>query len=331
MYRQKEFIDMEQKRYKIVIDTLGSDKGPEAVIEGARLVLEENPEIDVIIVGDEELIKSKDLPEDRVSVIHAPTTVTNYDNPVEAFYKKKSEVSVFKALEETANNDDVIGMISSGSTGALLVGTLRYLLDDKRTRPALAAILPNTTGNFTCLVDTGASIDCGPTQLMEFAHLGSDFMRRLYKIESPRVGLLSNGAEPTKGNKLVKETFKLLQEDKSINFIGNVEGDKTLNGLCDVLVCDGFAGNQVLKNTAGAAVNLITEIMKFGKMTGNDMICKQIAGHIMKTWDFESLGAGIMLGARKLILKCRGSSGATAIKNAAKILINVHDNKTVYE
>ena len=176
MYRQKEFIDMEQKRYKIVIDTLGSDKGPEAVIEGAKLVLEENPDIDVILVGDEELIKSKGLPEDRVSVIHAPTTVTNLDNPVEAFYHKKNEVSIFKALEETGKNDEVIGMISSGSTGAVLVGTLRYLLDEKRTRPALAAILPNTTGNYTCLVDTGASIDCGPTLLVEFAHLGRDFM-----------------------------------------------------------------------------------------------------------------------------------------------------------
>lgn len=321
---------MEKQRKYIVIDTLGSDKGPDAILEGAKMVLEDNPDINVTLVGDEELIKSKGLPEERIKIIHAPETITNYDNATEAFYKKPN-VSIFKALEECAKDDNSIGLISSGNTGALMVGTIRYLLNDKRTRPALAAILPNTQGSFTCLVDTGASIDVGPHQLVEFAHLGSEFMRNLYKIDSPRVGLLSNGSEPTKGNKLVKETHKLLDVEEGINFVGNVEGNKALNGLCDVLVCEGFAGNQVLKNTEGMAINLITEIIKFGKKTGNEDMTKQIAGYLMARYDFESLGAGIMLGARKLILKCRGSSGPMAIRNVAKILINVSNNKTLYE
>ena len=316
---------------RIVIDTLGSDKGPDAILEGARIVLEEHPDIDLTLVGDEEVIKAKGLPEDRIKIIHAPHTVTNYDNATVAFYNKEATYSVFEAIKECGQDENVIGMVCAGNTGAVMVGTLRYLLDEKRTRPALAAILPHNQGGFTCLVDTGASVDCGPSQLVEFAHLGRDFMHKLYKIENPRVGLLSNGAEPTKGNKLVKETHKLLAEDQTINFIGNIEGDKVLNGLCDVLVSDGFAGNQVLKYNQGMAVNLITEIIKFGKKTGNDEITKQIAGYLMKTYDFESLGAGIMLGARKVILKCRGSSGATAIKNAAKILINLNSNKTFYE
>ena len=318
-------------RSRIVIDTLGSDKGPDAILEGARIVLEEHPDIDLTLVGDEEVIKAKGLPEDRVKIIHAPHTVTNYDNATVAFYNKEARYSVFEALKECGQDENAIGMVCAGNTGAVMVGTLRYLLDEKRTRPALAAILPHNQGGFTCLVDTGASVDCGPSQLVEFAHLGRDFMRKLYKIENPRVGLLSNGAEPTKGNKLVKETHKLLAEDQTVNFVGNIEGDKVLNGLCDVLVADGFSGNQVLKNNQGMAVNLITEIIKFGKKTGIDEITKQIAGYLMKTYDFESLGAGIMLGARKVILKCRGSSGATAIKNAAKILINLNSNKTFYE
>ena len=318
-------------RSRIVIDTLGSDKGPDAILEGARIVLEEHPDIDLTLVGDEEVIKAKGLPEDRVKIIHAPHTVTNYDNATVAFYNKEARYSVFEALKECGQDENAIGMVCAGNTGAVMVGTLRYLLDEKRTRPALAAILPHNQGGFTCLVDTGASVDCGPSQLVEFAHLGRDFMRRLYKIENPRVGLLSNGAEPTKGNKLVKETHKLLSEDQTINFVGNIEGNNVLNGLCDVLVADGFSGNQVLKNNQGMAVNLITEIIKFGKKTGNDEITKQIAGYLMKTYDFESLGAGIMLGARKVILKCRGSSGASAIKNAAKILINLNSNKTFYE
>ena len=319
-----------EKNYTIVIDTLGSDKGPEAIIEGAKLVLNEFNNVNITLVGDEELIKSKGFPTDRVKIIHAPETVTNYDSPIEAFYKK-ANVSVFKAVEECSKDENAIGIISSGNTGALLVGTLRYLLDEKRTRPALAAILPNMAKGFTCLVDTGASIDCGPAQLVEFAHLGTDFMRKLYKIENPRVGLLSNGSEPTKGNHLVKETHPLLAKEEGINFIGNVEGSKALSGMCDVLVSEGFAGNQVLKNTEGTAIALITEIMKFGKKTGQEEVAQQIAGYLMKTYDFESLGAGIMLGARKLVLKCRGSSGPAAIRSAAKILINVIEDKTFYE
>ena len=319
-----------EKNYTIVIDTLGSDKGPEAIIEGAKLVLNEFNNVNITLVGDEELIKSKGLPTDRVKIIHAPETVTNYDSPIEAFYKK-ANVSVFKAVEECSKDENAIGIISSGNTGALLVGTLRYLLDEKRTRPALAAILPNMAKGFTCLVDTGASIDCGPAQLVEFAHLGTDFMRKLYKIENPRVGLLSNGSEPTKGNHLVKETHPLLAKEEGINFIGNVEGSKALSGMCDVLVSEGFAGNQVLKNTEGTAIALITEIIKFGKKTGQEEVAQQIAGYLMKTYDFESLGAGIMLGARKLVLKCRGSSGPAAIRSAAKILINVIEDKTFYE
>ena len=320
-----------ENKYRIVVDTLGSDQGPEVILKGIKKVLEEQSEVDFTIVGDEELIKNSNLPLDRVKIINAKETVTNYDNPVQAFYKA-DKVSIFLALQEVANDEHALGMVTAGSTGALMVGTIKYLLDEKRTRPALAAILPTTEKDrFTCLVDTGASIDCGPLQLVEFARLGSDFMRRLYKIESPRVGLLSNGAEPTKGNKLVKETHKLLEEDKSLNFVGNIEGSKALNNLCDVLVCDGFAGNQVLKVTEGIAKNLITELIKFGKISGNDEVCMKAAGHILKTYDLESNGAGIMLGAKRLVLKCRGSSGEKAIATACKILVNLHSNKTMYE
>ena len=223
-----------EKNYTIVIDTLGSDKGPEAIIEGAKLVLNEFNNVNITLVGDEELIKSKGLPTNRVKIIHAPETVTNYDSPIEAFYKK-ANVSVFKAVEECSKDENAIGIISSGNTGALLVGTLRYLLDEKRTRPALAAILPNMAKGFTCLVDTGASIDCGPAQLVEFAHLGTDFMRKLYKIENPRVGLLSNGSEPTKGNHLVKETHPLLAKEEGIELTDEQLTTVSGGGACSVI------------------------------------------------------------------------------------------------
>lgn len=320
-----------EKSYTIVIDTLGSDKGPTAILEGCKLVLEKFQNVKLIIVGQEELISTYDLPKDRIRIIEANDTITNLDNIKEALFKKR-DASIFKALAECANNDEVIGLICAGNTGALLAGSLRYLLNEKRTRPALAAILPTTVqGKFTCLVDTGASIDCGSEQLIEFAHLGTDFMRKLYKVESPRVALLSNGTEPTKGNALIKETHKLLAHEEGINFVGNVEGSNALNYNCDVLVADGFVGNQLLKITEGSAKNFIMEIMKFGKITGNETVSKQIVGHLMSIYNFESLGAGILLGAKKYCLKCRGSSGPDAILSAAHILLNITENKTFYE
>lgn len=317
------------EKHEIIIDLLGSDMGPDEMLEGARLVLEAFPQVNVVLAGPAALVNAAQLPDGRYRILEADKTVTNLDNPVEAFYRKEP-VSVFLALEEAGRCEDALGVISAGNTGALFAGAIRFLLSDKTARPCIAAILPTTQGGFTCLVDTGASIDCGAAQLVEFAHRGSDFMRSLYKIESPRVGLLSNGAEPTKGNKLVKEAHALLAEEDGINFVGNIEGNKTLSGLCDVLVCEGFAGNQVLKNSEGMAVNLITEIVKYGKM--HDVpAAKEIVGYLMSRFDFASLGAGIMLGTRKPVLKNRGSCRRDAVKNAAQILVNLSENRNLYD
>ena len=316
-------------KHEIIIDLLGSDLGPEEMLEGARMALEAFPGIGVVLAGPKALVEGAGLPEGRYRILEADKTVTNLDNPIEAFYRKEP-VSVFLALEEASRCSDALGVISAGNTGALFAGAIRYLLADKSVRPCIAAILPTTQGGFTCLVDTGASVDCGAAQLVEFAHHGSDFMRSLYKLEAPRVGLLSNGAEPTKGNKLVKEAHALLAREEGINFVGNIEGNKTLSGLCDVLVCEGFAGNQVLKNSEGMAVNLITEIVKYGKMH-NVPAAKEIVGYLMSRFDFASLGAGIMLGTKKPVLKNRGSCKREAVKNAAQILVNLAENKTIYE
>jgi len=317
------------EKREIIIDLLGSDLGPEEMLEGARLVLEAFPGVDVVLAGPRALIEAAGLPQGRYRILEASKTVTNLDNPIEAFYQKEP-VSVFKALEEAGRSETAIGVINAGSTGALFAGAIRFLLADKTVRPCIAAILPTTQGGFTCLVDTGASIDCGPEQLVQFAHQGSDLMRALYKMDAPRVGLLSNGAEPTKGNKLVKAAHALLEKEEGLNFVGNIEGNKTLSGLCDVLVCEGFAGNQVLKNSEGMAVNLITEIVKYGKMHQLPA-AQEIVGYLMSKFDFASLGAGIMLGTRKVVMKARGSCNRTAIKNAAQILVNIASNKTLYE
>ncbi|MBP5574623.1 MAG: phosphate acyltransferase PlsX [Bacilli bacterium] len=313
------------EQYKIVIDTLGSDKGPEAVILGASLALKENPDLFVTLVGPEDLIKQKinelEMDASRIKIISAIETITNYENPYTGIMNKHDASLVLAMKEVGKDEENYAGMITAGSSGAILMGSFRYLSDEVKTRPCMAALLPNEAGSYTCLVDTGATIDCTSGQLHQFAHLGSKLMKKMYGVESPKVGLLSNGAEPTKGNHLVKETFPILAEDKELNFIGNIEGNNALSGECDVLVCDGFAGNQVLKNTEGMAKRLIKDIVILSKKR-NKPEFMEVAQYLMKTYDISALGGGMVLGTRKLIIKARGNSDERAILNISKMLIN---------
>ena len=314
-----------EQQYKIVVDALGSDKGPEAIILGASLALKEFPNLSITLVGPEALINQKmqeyGVEQTRFKVIPAEETITNYENPYTGIMNKP-QASLVKAMKEVGNEEEnYAGMITAGSSGAILMGSFRFLSDENKTRPCMAAVLPNGKQSYTCLVDTGATIDCSPSQLHSFARLGSDLMKRMYQIESPRVALLSNGAEPTKGNHLVKETFPILQEDKELNFVGNVEGNNALSGDCDVLVCDGFAGNQVLKNTEGMAKRLITDIVMLSKKRNRPEFM-EVAQYLMKTYDISALGGGLVLGTRKLIIKARGNSDERAIVNISRMILN---------
>ena len=318
--------------FEIVIDTLGSDKGPEAIILGASLLLKEHENVSVILVGDESLIKAEiaklAMDENRVKIIDAKETITNLDNIMSAFYDKPN-ASVLLSLKELSENENAIGMLSAGNSGAIIMGTIKYLRTPSLQRPCMAAVLPCSDGSFTCLVDTGATIDCSSKQLHDFARLGRDFMHDLFKIENPRVGLLSNGAEPTKGNHLVKETYPILEADETINFIGNVEGNKALAGVCDVLVADGFDANQVLKVTEGTAERVIRDIVIYSRKNNRPDLMPLVQ-HLMQTYDISSLGGGIVLGAKKTVIKCRGNSGEMAILNTGKMLINLASNRQMY-
>lgn len=318
--------------YRIAIDVMGSDNGPELLTEGAVKAISKNSDLGVVLFGDASLILKKldtlEYDKDRVEVVDCKEVVTNYDNPVEAIFKK-GDSSLVRSLIALGERDDLIGMINAGSTGALLAGSLRYVPAKVLKRPALAAILPAESGGYTCLVDTGANIDCTASQLVDFAYMGRDFMSNYYRVENPKIGLLSNGAEETKGNKLVKETHALLKNAQGLNFIGNVEGNRALSGDCDVLVCDGFAGNQVFKNSEGIARRIITDIVKYAKKTGRGEIMN-LVGYLMKIYDFSSLGGGIILGAGKPIIKARGSANADSIMNTSEMLLNMAKNKDLF-
>jgi len=320
-------------KYKIVVDALGSDKGPEAIILGVSLALKEHPDLSITLVGPEELINEKikelEIDASRLKIINASETITNYENPYTGIMSKPNASLVLAMKEVGKEEENYAGMITAGSSGAILMGSFRFLADENKTRPCMAAMLPNAAGAYTCLVDTGATIDCTPSQLHSFAHLGSDLMKKMYGIKSPKVGLLSNGAEPTKGNHLVKETFPILQEDKELNFVGNIEGNNALTGNCEVLVCDGFAGNQVLKNTEGMAKRIITDIVTLSKKR-NKPEYMEVVQYLLKTYDVSALGGGMVLGTRKLIIKARGNSDERAIVNISQMIINYANGEAIF-
>ena len=316
----------------IVIDCLGADEGPQVVIKGINKALNELPEVSFALIGPKDIIENelKELGSDtsRVEIYDANETITNFENPMTGIMSKPN-ASLVQAMKLVGSNDKYIGMITAGNSGAILVGTVRFLMNEQRTRPCMAAILPNALEAFTCIVDTGATIDVDSYQLHEFAKLGSDFMKKLYKIDNPKVGLLSNGAEKTKGNKLVKETYPILEADKSLNFVGNIEGNKSLSGECDVLVCDGFAGNQVLKNTEGMAKNLITDIVKYSKKNNRPEFM-EVVQYLMAKYDISSLGGAFVLGARKTIVKARGNSNEKTFANLSRMLLNYTEGVSIY-
>ena len=322
-----------KKSVKIIVDTKGGDNGESSVVKGVCAAIEKFEELEVVIIGDEAAINEQldgiCVDRARIEVVDSDGEITCYDNPSEALFKK-SESSMLKGLRLLAEREDIFGMLSSGSTGVLLAGSMRYVSGKERVRPVLAALLPAIDGSFTCLVDAGATIDCTPQMMHHFALLGADFMKTTYGIEKPRIGLLSNGKESSKGNKLVKETYPILEGDERLNFIGNVEGNTALMGACDVLVCDGFAGNQVLKVTEGTATHIITNVIKYAEREQSADV-KKLVKHLMALYDISSLGGGVILGVAKPIIKTRGSASSEAFVNTAEMLLNMANNKSVFD
>ena len=318
---------------RLILDTRGGDKGAEELVKGAALALQKYPELALVLAGEREAIekaaKENGMAEERFEILEAATEITNYDDPAQALFNK-TDSSMLVSMQALAARDDLFGMVTCGNTAVLLSGVIRYLPGEKRVRPALAAVLPAQNGGFTCLVDTGATVDCNPQMLHHFARLGTKLMHDMYGTESPRVGLLSNGAESTKGNRLVKETHPLLAADETLNFIGNVEGNNALSGVCDVLVCDGFAGNQVLKVTEGTAMRLMTDIMIYAHRTKSRDIAA-LGEHLMGIYDIGSLGGGIVLGSPKPVIKARGSADAKAVVSVCGMLVNMAEHKAVFD
>ena len=312
---------------KILFDTAGLDLGLEEAIEGAILSRDELG-IEPTLVGNEDLIKPiLEKLGDNMKIIDAKDIITNDDEPAFAIRRKKDSTIVVAFN----NLNDYDAFISCGSTGALLAGGMFISGRISNVKRAvLPTPIPTINGN-TLLIDSGANMDVDADLLVQFAKLGSVLKNVSEGIENPRVGLLNVGVEENKGNALTKEAFSKLKE-ADINFIGNIEARDINKHVCDVLVCDGFVGNIILKNTEGLASFIMSMINSNVIEKLSDSSKKEVFKYmapLINTFDYREVGGVQLLGLKKLIVKAHGASDRNAIKNAAASAQLMHKNKLI--
>ncbi len=306
---------------KILVDTLGGDNSPSANVEGAVKALSSIEDLEVVLVGDEKVIseqlKNFTFDASRLSIVHAPDEISCNDKPTEAIKTKKGS-SLYKCYEILRTDETVHGMVSTGSTGAILAGAVLRLGRIKGIkRPAFCPILPTMKGSLVGICDSGANVDCDSVQLTQFAVMADLYLKKAYGVESPKVALLNVGVEEEKGDLLRKETFAALKANDKINFVGNMEGRDLLSGNYDLVVCDGFSGNVLLKSTEGACL----EMLKILKKTFMKNLKNRIAAGILKKdvyalkdfMDYNNYGGAVLLGANKTVVKGHGSSKAVSV------------------
>lgn len=306
---------------RIALDAMGVEKGIGMVIEGAQKAVESNPQIEVILVGDKKRIEDeftryghKRMP---FSIIHAPEVVDMADSPsIAAKTKKGSSIAVALDL---LKKEKAEALVSAGNTGAVMATSLLKLGKLKGVkRPCLAVIFPTLNGKRVIILDVGANVDCKPYHLLQFAFMGSIYAQKVLKKRRPRVGLLSIGEEDNKGNHLVIQTSKLLQES-SLNFIGNIEGRDITGGAVEVVVCDGFVGNIILKFAEGFAKTTLTIIgkeMEKSLPEIGSVLSRRLFDQVKKDLDYAEYGGVPLLGIKGVCVIAHAASSSKAVKNA---------------
>ena len=313
---------------KIIVDAMGGDNAPFEIVKGS-LEAAETLGVDIILTGKvEEILKCieklgySDLPK-GIEIANATEVIEMDEEPSMAFRRKKdSSITVGLNMLKNGQGD---AMVSAGSTGALLSGATLVVKRVKGIRrAALAPVIPVKNGS-AMIIDCGANTECTPEYLVQFALMGSSYVKNMLKNPNPRVGLLNNGTEKTKGTELQIDTYALLEELANagkINFIGNVEGKEVPNGICDVVVCDGYSGNILLKTIEGSIKFLLSEIK--GIFTSNlrtklaYMLLKKEIGGLRSKLDADKVGGTMLLGISKPVIKAHGSSKSAAIVSAVR-------------
>ena len=307
---------------KFVIDCLGGDNSPGANVRGALLAMEKFPDLSVVFTGveadiEKELSAAGNADRSRIEIVHAPEAITGEDKPTDAIRLKKDS-SMVRGLRLLREDPEIAALISTGSTGALVAGaTLRIGRIPGIRRPAFCPILPAMTGGIVGVCDSGANVDIIPEQLQQFAIMGSRYLECAFGIERPRVAMLNIGVETEKGDALRKAAYPLLMNTPGVNFVGNMESRDLLSGNYDLIVCDGFAGNVLIKTAEGMALELMKKLKK-------DIYSKnlyKLGGLMMKGmfrkekefFNYQNYGGSVLLGAEKTVVKGHGSSGPLAV------------------
>jgi glycerol-3-phosphate acyltransferase PlsX len=320
------------KMVKILLDCFGGDHSPEANVEGALLALRALKDLEVILTGDEEILKAqlkgKTYDAARLSIVHAPEIIEVGEKPTDAIRLKK-ESSMMKAIRMLRDDEEMAGMVSTGSTGALVAAALTRLSRVPGViRSAFCPILPTLKGGLVGICDSGANVDITPDYLQQYAIMASLYMENVYGVKNPRVALLNIGTEDEKGDALRKEAFPVLKATKGINFVGNMEARTLLSGKVDVVVCDGFAGNVLIKSTEGTAV----ELLKYVKKEIDSNIRYKIGAAFMykmlmeqkEVLNYQNYGGSVLLGTEKVVVKGHGSATAASVEKCIEQAYRMH-------
>ncbi len=309
---------------KVIVDGYGGDNAPEVVVQGCLLAVQNNKDLHIVITGDEnkikEILSGYSYNPENFTIVHT-TQVVDINASPSVEFKTKPDSSLVKAYEILRTQEDVVGLVSAGSTGAILVGAFLKLGRIKGvSRPALCPVLPTSDGKFFLLCDSGANVDCKPINLVHFAIMANEYAKHVFKIKKPTVGLLNIGAEEEKGNEQTREAYQLLKSVPKLKFIGNVEGTGLMAHACDIVVADGFVGNAVLKASEGTMkafnVMLKTEIKKrFLSKIGYLFMKKSFKNFRDNINKYSHQGA-VLIGCKKLVVKAHGNSNAKTISNA---------------
>lgn len=316
----------------IVIDSFGSDNAPLPEVEGAVLAIKEDICSKIYLVGRQDLLQ-KELDkfffdQQRIVIINASEIITMDDSPAQ-IVKRKKDSSLVKAVE-LVKDGTADGLVSAGNTGAVMAASLFGFGRIKNIlRPAIATTFP-TQGNPEIILDVGANVDCSPENLIQFAHLGRLYSKFFFKIENPKVALLNIGEETTKGSDLYKKVHSQLRQSKSINFVGNIEGKDLLKGIVDVVICDGFVGNIMLKTVEGVAFSMFS-IMK--EQIKKDWVAKlgavmsfPVYAYLKKKLDHSEYGGALLVGLNNIAVVSHGRSNAKAIKNAVRVAVKMAES-----
>ena len=308
---------------RIAVDAMGGDNAPKAIVEGVMLAKKDFPEIEFLLYGKENEIKKYMTDDKNVTIIHTDEKINSDDEPVKAIRRKKTASMVLAA--QAVKNGEADAIFSAGNTGALLAAGLFIVGRIKGIdRPGLMSTMPviGKDAGFDML-DLGANADNKPEHLANYAVLGSFYAQKVRGINRPRVGLLNNGTEETKGSELTKKAFELLSQDPTIHFIGNVEARELLDGAADVVVTDGFTGNAVLKSIEGTALNLMALLKQSildsgakGKLGA--LLLKDALRKVKNEMDYVKHGGAVLFGLKAPVIKTHGATGPEAVAYTIK-------------